>query len=61
MANTLLMAETGSIRGNEGKSGSLRKRRQMEESHSFSSLKVSSERQRQERAEEEGQGEERGD
>lgn len=45
MANTLWTAERESMQGNEGKRGSLRERRQMEESDSFISLKVSSERQ----------------
>lgn len=47
MANTLWTAERGSMQGNEGKRGSLRERKQMEESDSFNSLRVSSERQRQ--------------
>ncbi len=47
MANTMWTPERGSMQGNEGKRGSLRERRQMEESDSFNSLKVSSERQRQ--------------
>lgn len=45
MANTVWTAERGSMQGNEGKRGSLRERRQMEESDSFISLKVSFERQ----------------
>lgn len=47
MANTMRTDERGSMLGNEGKRGTLRERRQMEESDSFNSLKVSSERQRQ--------------
>lgn len=48
IANTVWTAERRSMQGNEGKRGSLRERRQMEESDGFNSLKVSSERKRRE-------------
>lgn len=47
MANATWTAERGNMQGNEGERGSLREQRQMEESDSFNSLKVSSERQRE--------------